>query len=87
VGTVVAGLAGWLAALALSLAIANGDTGALGFTRALVTLEGTLTALSPGCCGSCSSAPRGGPHFTGDTSLFSSSATSACSAPPSRSCG
>ena len=42
--TVVAGLA----ALALSLAIANGDTGAPGFTRALVTLEGTLTTLSPG---------------------------------------
>ena len=44
----MAGLAGWLAALALSLASANGDTGAPGFTHALVTLEGTLTTLSPG---------------------------------------
>jgi ubiquinone biosynthesis protein len=33
--TAVAGLSGWLAALALSLAIASGDTGAPGFTRNL----------------------------------------------------
>ena len=34
-GTVLAGLTGWLAALALSLAIARGDTTAAGFTRNL----------------------------------------------------
>jgi ubiquinone biosynthesis protein len=33
--TVLSGVAGWLAALALSLAIAEGDTGAPGFTRNL----------------------------------------------------
>jgi ubiquinone biosynthesis protein len=33
--TVLSGVAGWLAALALSLAIASGDTGAPGFTRNL----------------------------------------------------
>jgi ubiquinone biosynthesis protein len=33
--TAVAGVSGWLAALALSLAIAGGDTGAAGFTRNL----------------------------------------------------
>ena len=75
------------------------------FFRALVTLEGTLTTLSPGylvieaaeiaaewaraglggLVGLLSVmllGTQGGPSFTGDTSLSSSSATSACSAPP-----
>jgi ubiquinone biosynthesis protein len=42
-GTVVAGVAGWLAALALSLAIASGDTGAPGFTRNLWVFAAVFT--------------------------------------------
>jgi ubiquinone biosynthesis protein len=41
--TVVAGVAGWLAALALSLAIASGDTGAPGFTRNLWVFAAVFT--------------------------------------------
>jgi ubiquinone biosynthesis protein len=41
--TVVAGLAGWLAALALSLAIAEGDTDAPGFTRNLWVFAAVFT--------------------------------------------
>jgi ubiquinone biosynthesis protein len=41
--TVVAGVAGWLAALALSLAIAAGDTGAPGFTRNLWVFAAVFT--------------------------------------------
>jgi ubiquinone biosynthesis protein len=42
-GTVLAGVAGWLAALALSLAIASGDTGAPGFTRNLWVFAAVFT--------------------------------------------
>jgi ubiquinone biosynthesis protein len=41
--TLVAGMAGWLAALALSLAIAAGDTGAPGFTRNLWVFAAVFT--------------------------------------------
>ncbi|HKP99680.1 MAG TPA: hypothetical protein VJ735_05060, partial [Actinomycetes bacterium] len=41
--TLVAGAAGWLAALALSLAIAEGDTGAPGFTRNLWVFAAVFT--------------------------------------------
>jgi ubiquinone biosynthesis protein len=42
-GTVLAGVAGWLAALALSLAITSGDTGAPGFTRNLWVFAAVFT--------------------------------------------
>jgi hypothetical protein len=42
-GTVLAGVAGRLAALALSLAIASGDTGAPGFTRNLWVFAAVFT--------------------------------------------
>jgi ubiquinone biosynthesis protein len=41
--TLLAGAAGWLAALALSLAIASGDTGAPGFTRNLWVFAAVFT--------------------------------------------
>ena len=41
--TLMAGVAGWLAALALSLAIASGDTGAPGFTRNLWVFAAVFT--------------------------------------------
>jgi ubiquinone biosynthesis protein len=42
-GTLLAGVAGWLAALALSLAIASGDTSAPGFTRNLWVFAAVFT--------------------------------------------
>jgi ubiquinone biosynthesis protein len=42
-GTILSGFAGWLAALALSLAIAEGDTGAPGFTRNLWVFAAVFT--------------------------------------------
>jgi hypothetical protein len=84
--TVVAGAAGWLAALALSLAIASGDTGAPGFTRNLWVfadaedvrtvarlLNRVVLAGLGGLVGVLSVmllGTQGGPPFTGDTSLF-----------------
>ncbi len=51
-GTVLAGVAGWLAALALSLAIAQGDTGAPGFTRNLWVFAAVFT-MSASVWSSC----------------------------------
>jgi hypothetical protein len=49
--TVLSGVAGWLAALALSLAIAEGDTGAPGFTRNLwVFASASSCPPGPTCC-------------------------------------